>query len=222
MDGLFREAGRNHQFEHAFHLRRALNDASSAMPSSSGVMKSRMRSWRTAQRGSAPARRLHRSGASSTRRMVGCCSTCGSITALPDPCHVKPMGDGAPIFERARNGDRRRRRHSSHYTLTRNRSSLTGYSNTERRSSKAAGRRRAPDGGGHRSDDRTSLRGGNSFERYAFDGAARLQQRLHELPRHANVVIAPEQHHDFRYRRGEGDGRTMDARPGTAARVSRR
>jgi hypothetical protein len=32
---------------------------------------------------------------------------------------------------------------------------------------------------------------GNGFERYAFDGAARLQQRLRELPQYANVVITP-------------------------------
>jgi hypothetical protein len=38
--------------------------------------------------------------------------------------------------------------------------------------------------------DRT-FEAGNGFERYAFDGAARLQQRLRELPRYANVVITP-------------------------------
>src|SRR5262249_19793772 len=32
---------------------------------------------------------------------------------------------------------------------------------------------------------------GNGFERYAFDGAARLQQRLRELSQYANVVITP-------------------------------
>jgi hypothetical protein len=32
---------------------------------------------------------------------------------------------------------------------------------------------------------------GNGFERYAFDGAARLQQRLREIPQYANVVITP-------------------------------
>jgi hypothetical protein len=32
---------------------------------------------------------------------------------------------------------------------------------------------------------------GNGFERYAFDGAARLQQRFRELPRYASVVVTP-------------------------------
>jgi hypothetical protein len=32
---------------------------------------------------------------------------------------------------------------------------------------------------------------GNRFERYAFDGAARLQQRLRELPQYATAVITP-------------------------------
>lgn len=32
---------------------------------------------------------------------------------------------------------------------------------------------------------------GNGFERYAFDGAARLRQRLRELPHYANVVVTP-------------------------------
>jgi hypothetical protein len=32
---------------------------------------------------------------------------------------------------------------------------------------------------------------GNGFVRYAFDGAARLQQRFRELPRYASVVVTP-------------------------------
>jgi len=32
---------------------------------------------------------------------------------------------------------------------------------------------------------------GNRFERYAFDGAARLQQRLRELPQYATAVVTP-------------------------------
>src|SRR5919109_2540414 len=32
---------------------------------------------------------------------------------------------------------------------------------------------------------------GNRFERYAFDGAARLQQRLREVPQYANAVVTP-------------------------------
>src|SRR5918996_1244552 len=36
-----------------------------------------------------------------------------------------------------------------------------------------------------------SFDAGRRFERYAFDGAARLQQRLRELPQYADVVIIP-------------------------------
>ena len=32
---------------------------------------------------------------------------------------------------------------------------------------------------------------GDSFERYPFDGAARLQQRLRQLPQHAQVAVNP-------------------------------
>lgn len=34
---------------------------------------------------------------------------------------------------------------------------------------------------------------GDNFERYAFDGAARLQKQLRELPQYANVVVTPNQ-----------------------------
>ena len=137
VDDLFREAGRNHQLEHAFHAERST--ARRAQREADQQRREEVAGSFLADPTQRAMRRPSPSPQRCYRRHTGRSPAVRCPPGSGEPrvwCRPKPIADGERTFGRARNGDSARRRRRSPHMRTRSRSSPTGSRSTVRRSSR--------------------------------------------------------------------------------------
>ena len=136
VDDLFREAGRNHQLEHAFHAER-----SAARRAQREADQQRREEVAGSFLADPTQRAMRRPSPSPQRCFVDTPDgrVLFDVRRTTDPpvlCRPRHSADGGPTFARATNGDSARRPRKSLHTRTRSRSSPTGSRSTVRRSSR--------------------------------------------------------------------------------------
>ena len=192
VEDLFREAGRNHQFEHAFHAERS---AARRVQRDAGEQR------REEIAGSFLAdpsqRAMRRPSPSLQRCFVDTPDGCllfdvrqdrGTARLVPPEAHRRWRAD-LRAREEWREQETAAQIASHAHKKQVVAEWVAQYGTLQQQARQAAGVLPMEEVIEAMTDQ--AFEAGNGFEAYAFDGAKRLEQRLRELPQYANIVVTP-------------------------------
>jgi len=192
IEDLFREAGRNHQLEHAFHAehssaRHAEHETDRQRRAEVAEAFLRDPQQRPLRRPTPTPQRCH-VDTKYGRLVFDASSDEGEARLVPPEAYRRFRAD-----LRARN-ERRQRETAAQIASHEEKKRAVGewiaqYGTPQQQARQAAGVLPIEEALEAMADQ--AFAAGDAFERYPFDGAVRLQQRLRQLPQYAEVVVNP-------------------------------